>query len=194
MDAFVREGCPRVYDFAVTPGWHQLTLYNNTLPTREETFTVPLSGEQVSGALGLDPAQEYYFYDFWNDRFAGRLKGSESLVQKLRPGEARMLAVHEVEPNPQFLATDRHIMQGYLDMTKYPVWTEAQKSLSGTSRVVAGEPYRVILATNGQKPAAASAKGAKAKVAAIDAANGLAVLTLESPENVAAEWTVTFAK
>jgi hypothetical protein len=194
IDAFNCNGCPRVYDFAVTPQWHQLTLYNNTLPTREETFTVPLSGEQVAGALGLDPTKEYYFYDFWNDRFAGRLKGSESLVEKLRPGEARMLSVHAVEPNPQFLATDRHIMQGYLDMPKHPVWDESQKSLVGTSLVVAGEPYRVILATNGQTLVSAVAKGAKAKVEMLNAANGLAVLTLESPENVAADWTVTFAK
>ncbi|MCC6125187.1 MAG: hypothetical protein IT426_09515 [Pirellulales bacterium] len=196
IDAFSHAGFPRVYDFAVSPRWHQLTLYNNTLPTREETLTVPLAGEQVSGALGLDPAKEYYFYDFWNDRFAGRLKGSDSLVQKLRPGEARMLAVHEVEPNPQFLATDRHLMQGYLDLTKQPEWNGAKKTLSGVSKVVAGEPYRVILATNGYKPLAAvvSGKGAKAEVEPLDAARGLAVLTLESPDNAAAEWTVTFGR
>jgi hypothetical protein len=105
-----------------------------------------------------------------------------------------MLSVHAVEPNPQFLATDRHIMQGYLDMPKHPVWDESQKSLVGTSLVVAGEPYRVILATNGQTLVSAVAKGAKAKVEMLNAANGLAVLTLESPENVAADWTVTFAK
>jgi hypothetical protein len=194
VDAFTHEGCPRVFDFAVNPRWHQLTLYNNTLPTREETFTVPLSGEQVSGALGLDPAKEYYFYDFWNDCFVGRLKGSDSLVQKLRPGEARMISVHEVEPNPHFLATDRHLMQGYLDMTKHPVWNDVPKSLSGTSRVVAGEPYRVILATNGFKLGTVAARGAKAKVEMLDAAQGLAVLTLESFENVDAPWTVTLEK
>jgi hypothetical protein len=194
IDAFSYEGFPRVYDFAVSPRWHQLTLYNNTLPTREETFTVPLAGEQVSGALGLDPAKEYYFYDFWNDRFAGRLKGSDSLTQTLRPGEARMLSIHEVEPNPQFLATNRHLMQGYLDMPKQPVWDDAKKSLSGTSRLVADEPYRVILAVNGFKPVIALAADVEVKIETLDAVRGLVALMLESPKNVDCPWSVTFEK
>ena len=192
VDAFVHEGYPRVYDFAVTPDWRQLTLFNNTLPTRTETISVKLAGEQASGALGLDPAKEYYVYDFWNDRFSGRIKGSDTLVQELRPGEARMLAIHAVEPNPQFLATDRHVMQGYLDLIKRPVWSGARKTLSGTSRVVSRDPYRIILATNGFRIASASANGAAAKTQTLDAAGGLAVLTLESPGNADASWIVKF--
>jgi hypothetical protein len=196
VDAFVCEGCPRVYDYAVSPRWHQLTLYNNAIPTRPDTISVPLAGDPVAGALGLDPAKEYYFYDFWNDRFAGRLKGSASLVQELRPGEARMIAVHEVEPNPQFIATDRHVMQGFLDFARYPAWDETAKTLSGSSKLVAGEPYRVILATNGYRPLSAkvAAKNARAKIASFDAAAGLAVLTLESPENTVVEWAASFEK
>jgi len=192
VDAFVHEGYPRVYDFAVTPDWRQLTLFNNTLPTRTETISVKLAGEQASGALGLDPAKEYYVYDFWNDRFSGRIKGSDTLVQELRPGEARMLAIHAVEPNPQFLATDRHVMQGYLDLIERPVWSGARKTLSGASRVVSRDPYRIILATNGFRIASASAKGAAAKTQILDAAGGLAVLTLESPRNADASWIVKF--
>jgi len=152
---------------------------------------VPLAGEQVSGALGLDATKDYYFCDFWNDRFAGRLNGSVALVQDLRPGEARMLSVHEDEPNPQFLATDRHMMQGCLDLATYPVWNDAHKTLSGASRLVAGEPYRIMVAMNGFKPVSASAQGAKARIETLDATNGLAVLTLESATNGVTERTVT---
>jgi hypothetical protein len=190
VDAFVCDGFPRVYDLAVTDDWHQLTLFNNGLPTRAKTFVLHLAGEPVSGALGLDPEKTYYFYDFWNDRLAARLRGSDRLTQELRPGEARMLAVHAAEPNPQFLATDRHLMQGYLDLVKRPTWDVGEKTLSGTSRVVAGDPYRIILATNGFRPLSASANGATASVEMRDVANGLAVLTLRSPQNVDSAWTV----
>jgi hypothetical protein len=196
IDAFACEGYPRVYDFEVNPRWHQLTLHNNAIPTRPEKIAVPLSGDRVSGAMGLDAAKEYYFYDFWNDRFSGRIKGDSSLVQELRPGEARMIAVHEVEPNPQFLATDRHLMQGYLDFAAYPTWDAKTKTLSGSSRVVADESYRVILATNDYRlrEASVTSKNAQAKIALSDADNGLATLTLDSAENAIVEWSVSFDK
>jgi hypothetical protein len=41
----------------------------------------------ADGGLGLDVEEDYYFYDFWNDRFIGRLDGCKSLEQDLRPGE-----------------------------------------------------------------------------------------------------------
>ena len=74
VDAFSHKGWPRVYDFAVTPDWHQVTLFNSTLPTRKETIAVPLSGEPVDGALGLDPSAEYHVYDFWNDTYIGTFR------------------------------------------------------------------------------------------------------------------------
>jgi hypothetical protein len=72
--------------------------------------------------------------------------------------------------------------------------SDSKRTLSATSRVVTGEPYRVILATNGFKPLTAEAQGAKAKIEMLDAASGLAVLTLESAENADCAWTVTFEK
>ena len=51
-----------------------------------------------------------YVYDFWNESFVGVFPGNARLEQNLRPGEARMLSVHEVEPRPQFLSTSRHVM------------------------------------------------------------------------------------
>ena len=195
VDAFVCGGFPRVYDKAVAPGWHQLTLFNTSLPCRAETFAVPLSGEQASGALGLDPAKSYYVYDFWNDRLAGKLKGADVLVQDLRPGEARMLSVHEAEANPQFIATDRHVMQGAFDLAVRPVWNSRKRTLSGTSHVVVGDPYRVIIACNGFKPVSASAEGASATVGGAGASDGMVVLTLcASDQNRDVAWSVAFEK
>jgi len=195
IDAFTRPGeSPMVYDYAVNAGWHQVTLYNTALPGKPQTISVPLSGDQVDGALGLDAAKSYHVYDFWNDTYVGRLSGSSSLVQDLRSAEARMLAVHEVEPNPQFIATDRHLMQGLLDLSVKPVWNPATNTLSGTARVIANEPFRIIIATNGRHPSTATSTAANATTAIkmVNEAKGLAALTINAPVSAEVPWSVTF--
>jgi hypothetical protein len=192
IDAFVAAGWPRVYAFAVNAKWQQVTLFNNTLPTRAETIRVPLSGELAAGALGLNPAREYYLYDFWNDCLAGRVKGSASLEQTLRPGEARMLAIHEVEPHPQFISANRHLMQGYLDMVKVPVWNPQKRTLSGASQVVAGEIYEIVLANNGFVPRNSTAKNGQCRIEPVPGNTNLSRLKLDAPESGVMAWTVTF--
>ena len=179
IDAFTHTGWPRVYDFAVTPDWHQVTLFNNTLPTREETITVPLAGDTADGALGLDPGQDYYVYDFWNDCFVGKLKGTDMLKQTLRPGEARMLSIRKVEKNPQVLSTNRHLMQGHLDLDDVK-WDG--RRLTGRARVVAGEPFRIVIALNGRQPE--NLKPSED--------GRLAVLTLQQATNQTVAWSVNF--
>ena len=177
VDAFIHPGWPRVYDFAVTPDWHQVTLFNNTLPTREEAISVPLAGDPTEGALGLEPQQEYYIYDFWNEAFIGRFKGTATLKQTLRPGEARMLSVRKVEPHPQVLSTNRHLMQGYLDLADVK-WDG--RRLTGKATVVAGEPFRIVVALNGFRP----------ENVAVSADGQLGVLTINRPRNETVEWSI----
>jgi hypothetical protein len=190
LDAFVCSGWPSVYDFDVSPGWHQVTLFNNTDPSEEKTVTVRLSGDTAEGALGLDQNEKYHVYDFWNNYYIGQLQGSDMLTQTLRPGEARMLSVHQVEPNPQFLSTNRHIMQGYLDLVRYPVWYDRVGILSGSARVVGGEQYEIVLALNGYLPESVSA-GCHLRVFE---GGKLAILSINSPNNDVVPWQVTFAR
>ena len=178
LDAFVHDGWPRVYHYPVTPDWHQVTLFNNTLPTREETLTVPLAGDAADGALGLDPGAEYYVYDFWNDRLLGtKLKGTGTLRETLRPGEARMLSVRKVEDHPQVLSTNRHLMQGCYELSDVK-WSRHQ--LSGKAKVAAGEPLKIVIACNGLTPAD------------LPVSNDLAVCRLESATNQTLKWAVKF--
>jgi hypothetical protein len=183
IDVFVHEGHPRVYDFAVTPDWHQVTLYNNTLPTREEIIAVPLAGDTADGALGLDPDAEYHVYDFWNDAFAGTVNGAGTLTQTLRPGEARMLSIRKVQQHPQVLSSNRHIMQGYLELSDVK-W--GSNSLSGKAKIVGGETMKIVIALNGHTPVAMSNL-------TVSADGKLAVLALDSQKNKTVEWCVNFA-
>jgi hypothetical protein len=40
-------------------------------------------------------------------------------------------------------------MQGLVDMVGLPVWSTDKKSLSGKSKAVGGEDYKVVIALNG---------------------------------------------
>ena len=188
LDAFTN-ACPQVYDFEVNPGWHQVALYNY----RDEpaALGVDLAGDTAFGALGLDARKAYYVYDFWNDRLAAKLEGGERLEQELRPLEARMLAVREVLDRPQVLSTNRHVMQGYVDLADV-AWDAEGRTLSGKAHVVGGETFKIVLALNGHKPGAATTAGAHAVLRPMPGRDGLAELFLECPDNRLVEWSVAF--
>jgi hypothetical protein len=206
VDAFTRSQ-PQLYDFRVSPAWHQLTFYN-TDAGHEATIGVELSGDTAFGALGLNAAKRYYVYDFWNDRLIGKVPGGKRFEQALRPGEARMMAVREAVDHPQLLATDRHVMQGYVDVLGCE-WNAARRQLQGVSTVVGAEPYRLIVATNGKKAAGAAVDDAIERSVATSHAGpakgpttvrlrmlsgdaGLVELTITRPENGPVAWNIAF--
>jgi hypothetical protein len=189
VDAFVSD-MPSVFDYEVTPGWHQVTFFN-TDPEKPKSAGIDVSGPQVAGALGLDPENQYYLFDFWNHRFLGKVDGTSRIEQNLRPGEARMISVRKVVDRPQVLSTDRHVMQGYLDLSQV-IWQEEADVLSGVSRIVGGDPYRVTLALNGYGAVAVECQPAGVKAKLVPAGDGLAELIMENPANTSVRWSVAF--
>ncbi|MBK5262067.1 MAG: hypothetical protein JJE17_05760 [Peptostreptococcaceae bacterium] len=210
IDAFSGVEYPQIYDFEVNPGWHLLTFYNTKAhgakwPVRwpdwykqlesipvESTVKVNLGDATDEGGLGLDISKSYYIWDFWNWQFIGKFSGKDELEQVLRPGEARVFAIHEMKSNPQFISTNRHIMQGYVDMVKYPIWNKTKKELSGTSNVIKNEDYKIIIALNNYQCEDCIAEGTPCQLKIIDKINGLAELTLKSLENKAVAWKIMF--
>jgi hypothetical protein len=189
VDAFVSDS-PSVFDFEVNPEWHQVTFYNSD-PKQPKTVGINLSGPQVDGALGLKPGKQYYLFDFWNDRFLGRQAGDSRMEHQLRPGEARMISVRECLDRPQILSTDRHVMQGYLDLLRVD-WDEKRRILSGVSKIVGGDPYTVTLALNGHIPRTIECSDKGIAAALASAKDGIASFTLKGTENGTAEWSVYF--
>jgi hypothetical protein len=185
VDAFTSP-YPRIYDFAVDSSWHQLTFYN---PEKDECkISVDLSGDTAFGGLGLDAERRYYVYDFWNDRLVGQFEGGARLEQELRPGEARMMSIHQVRDRPQFLSTNRHVMQGYVDL-KDVSWNGAE--LKGKALVAGGDPFKIILANHGYKPVGHS-EGSRLRELAGD--DDLSELLIERPESGTVEWSVRYSK
>jgi hypothetical protein len=190
IDMFQR-GVPMVYDFDVNPDWHQVCLFNGNTKQSAE-ISVPFSGNRADGALGLDASADYYVYDFWNDTFIGRLKGTATLEQNLRAGEARMLSVHKAQNVPQFISTSRHVMQGYVDLVTKPKWTAGENALKGASTVVAKDPYELVFACNGMTPVEAGASTGRATVEWKDKDKGIATLKLITDETVDIQWSIRF--
>lgn len=96
-----------------------------------------------------------------------------------------MMSIHRVESHPQFLSTDRHVMQGYVDLARYPVWNPRRRTLAGKARVIGGEPYKIVVAGNGWHPVGHQAKPAP---------DGLWELTLNSDQNQEMGWSLTFER
>ncbi len=56
----------------------------------------------------------------------------------LKGNEARVYSVHERSQHPQFISTNRHIMQGMMELLDVK-WDEVTRVYSGSADVVAGE-------------------------------------------------------
>ena len=189
LDAFAGVTDPQVYDLELTPDWHQVALFNTG--NESGTVSAPLSGDRAgAGAIGLDPTASYYVYDFWGDTFVGRLSGSATVEQKLQPLCCAMLSVRKVQSNPQVLSTNRHVLQGWVELAD--VKWDASKQLTGKADLIGGEPMRIVLAGNGLKPVKATAEGADATIETHAAAADLAILTLRRPDNGRVSWRVEY--
>ncbi len=135
---------PRVFDASLQPTC-DLFLLEIDRPF-ESWAVLGRTGESVReikfAELGLDPSKEYYVFEFWTKRLLGSFSGS------FAPGpldplfRSQALAIRERKSHPQVLATSRHVTCGGVDLADVR-WSGL--TLTGTSRVVAGDPYEVYL-------------------------------------------------
>ncbi len=103
-----------------------------------------------------------------------------------------MMSAHEVTKHPEVLSSDRHVMQGYVDVLKTD-WNPNARKLTGTSKVVGGETYKRVIATNGCKPTSGFAEGAQAETNVTDLeAGSIAVLSIDEKENATLDGPVSF--
>jgi hypothetical protein len=192
LDAFTGVADPRVYDLELTPEWHQVALFNSG--SKSDKVVVPLSGDRVTtAAIGLDAAATYYVYDFWNDSLVGKFPGTAKVEKMLEPSACAMLSVRKAQPNPQVLSTSRHVLQGWVDLSNVK-WDAATRQLSGAAKVIGGEPFRIVLAGNGFKPAGANTATGQARLDPHQSGAEYATLVLENATTSDAAWSVKFAE
>lgn len=135
------DGNAQVYDYPLEGGAHILALLNET--HRQKTLSVPLGEKAAFGGLALCPHRQYDLWDFWNERYLGRMNGDAVLRQTLRKNECRVVAIRPVQKNPQLLSTNRHILQGVVESE---LLAADSTSLTMRFSVVAGDPFRAVIA------------------------------------------------
>jgi hypothetical protein len=181
VDMLLRD-YPSIYSFRINDDWQQVVFYNQN-DKNSDTLSAGLSDKAVIGGLELSADKSYYVYDFWNRKFIGKLRGNDRLVQELRPGEARVMSVHAVENHPQILSTDRHLLQGYVELSDIK-WDAAAKTLKGKAQLVEGEPMTITVAPNGFTYLDSSS--------AVTEKDGLLELVLKNDTGGNTEWRITF--
>jgi len=145
--------------------------------------------------LGLDPANTYYGFDFWDNQPVPPFKGE--FKADVPAHSCRVVGVRAVEDHPILVSTSRHVTQGIVDVTGES-WSK--DTLSATSEVIAGDPYelRIMGLNDGghhwalvSAEAGAEEKTAGVKVSVKEDANLLRV-TIRSSVTRAVEWTIQF--
>lgn len=146
---------------------------------------------------GLDPNKTYHAFDFWNKLPLPSFQGAFKFDM---PATAcRVIAVRAAEGHPLVVSTSRHVTQGIIDL-RDEQWDPATKTLSGSSQVVANDPYEIRIAglTDGGK----TWQPASVKVATDDQAAGVTATlgenkdclraTLRSAQSRTVRWALKF--
>ncbi len=92
--------------------------------------------------LWLDPAKTYLAYDFWGEHLLGEVSGRLRLT--VGPGSVMLLAIHERRGVPQVLSTDRHVLQGAIELENV-AWDPATKTMEGVSVAPVGTAHNVAV-------------------------------------------------
>lgn len=102
--------------------------------------TVPLKASEVEvEALGLDPAFDYLAFDFWKQEFMGIVSGKFSCHQ-LDTGNCQIIALRTLQPNPQFLASSRHVSMDAVSV-KSQIWQDNELTLEISAVKGTSESY-----------------------------------------------------
>lgn len=92
--------------------------------------------------LWLKDDKKYIAYDFWQEKLSGEVTGS--LEVDILPLSVTLLSLHEKKDHPQFISTDRHILQGAIE-TEDIRWNTDSGTLSGTSYGAKGTSYNIMI-------------------------------------------------
>ena len=99
--------------------------------------------------LGLKPDKTYLAYDFWKDQFLGEVDHELKVV--VQSGSVTLISLHEKTGKPQFVSTDRHVLQGAMELADMH-WNEDTKMLSGLSAGPLNTSHNVFVYVPGEHP------------------------------------------
>lgn len=90
---------------------------------------------------GLHDKTVYYAFDFWTNK---PLENISTIVsEELAPESCKIIAVRAKSNHPVVVSTSQHVTQGMIDLLKE---TWGNQTLSGTSKLIAGDDYEIRIA------------------------------------------------
>ncbi|MBN1902194.1 alpha-galactosidase [Candidatus Sumerlaeota bacterium] len=145
IDLFERDR-PEIFALTVSKPFGQWIVAGLFNSDAQNSVTKKISLER----LGLDSSKTYLAFDFWKQKFFGEIKGT--LETRLEPSSVCLLAIHEKKGEPQALSTDRHILQGALELENVE-WNPQTRILKGVSLGPVGSEHRVyVYAPDSREP------------------------------------------
>jgi hypothetical protein len=149
----------------------------------------PIRHDTALADLGLAPDREYLVYEFWSRQFLGVVKGK--FTRSLQAPDCEVYSIVEKKAHPVLVSTSCHVRQMAYDVLVLK-WDAASLTLSGTSKLVEGDPYQLrVFVPEGYAFAGVEAAGLPVNA---KAAGGLLAVDFLSPSNQDVEWTLRFAR
>lgn len=137
------------------------------------------------GDLGLDSNKPYLVYEYWTGKFLGVCGGGFD-AEPLAPMAVATYSIRPLQNHPQVVSTSRHLSQGGVDLRSVS-WSGT--TLAGTSAVVKGDPYTIVVYA--PNPAGASAEVA-GKSCDVSFDGNLGRLTFTPTRTGSVEWAMRF--
>lgn len=164
--------------------WDVVALFNWT----EKEAEIGFDFEE----LGLAKDKFYAIHEFFTDEFQDIYQGEGSFSMTIPPHAVRLLAVHEEQPHPQFITTDRHFTQGAVDLEDL-AWDDANCTLSGKVQLVGGfASTMTFLVPDNYELTGSSAEGAALTLK--KNADGLLKISLAAESNCTADFCLSFSE
>ena len=141
--------------------------------------------------LGLEADREYLVFEFWDQKFLGKFKGSFIAPAMDANTGMEVFVIREARPHPWVLSTTRHISQGGVSLLEER-WDVGKKVLSGKSAVVVGDPYVLTV----HLPEGFRLMGADVSGEKVEIANQTETVTVRIVPSATktVEWKMKFAK
>ena len=140
--------------------------------------------------VGCHAEDEVLVYDYWAAALLPAQKGNSVLTVVVPPASVRLLVLHKATGRPQFVASDRHIVAGEIDVSE--VRSQGDTLAGKSAALVGGVPFRyTFYVPEQQKVLEAVFDGKPANVEMVG--SELAVVSF-TPSQAKIDWSLRFGR